>query len=137
MNEVEFFLLRVRGMVMVGVALAALTGVCWAVFGAIRADMNGLLLGEAGGAYVVYSMVRQGHLKDGLEGKALFASGMMGMLTRLVVLAAVMVVAVKTPGVNPITALLGYLLGFVFIFFGLYGLARNRVKSSGKILKGK
>ncbi|MHB1628534.1 MAG: hypothetical protein ACYCVB_09220 [Bacilli bacterium] len=137
MNEVEFFLLRVRGMVIVGVALAALTGVCWAVFGAIRSDMNGLLLGEAGGAYVVYSMVRQGHLKDGLEGKALFASGMMGMLTRLVVLAAVMVVAVKTPGVNPITALAGYLLGFVFIFFGLYGLARNRVKSSGKILKGK
>ena len=137
MNEVEFFLLRVRGRVMVGVALAALTGVCWAVFGAIRSDLNGLLLGEAGGAYVVYSMVRQGHLKDGLEGKALFASGMMGMLTRLVVLAAVMVVAVKTPGVNPITALAGYLLGFVFIFFGLYGLARNRVKSSGKILKGK
>lgn len=124
-------------MAVVGGILAALTGVCWAVFGAIRSDMNGLLLGEVGGAYVVYSMVRQGHLKDGLEGKALFASGMMGMLTRLVVLAAVMVVAVKTPGVNPITALVGYLLGFAFIFFGLYGFARNRVKSSGKIFKGK
>ncbi|MHB1684751.1 MAG: hypothetical protein ACYCYO_18315 [Bacilli bacterium] len=137
MNEVERFLLRVRGMTAVGLAAIVLTGVCWAVFGAIRPEMNGLLLGEVGGAYVVYSMVRQGHLKDGMMGRALFASGMTGMLTRLVVLVTVMVVAVKTPGVNPITALVGYLLGFACIFFGLYGFARNRVKSSGKISKGK
>lgn len=129
MSEVEHFLLRVRGMTVVGVAVIALTAVCLAVFEPIRPEVNGLLLGEMGGAYVVYSMIRQGHLKDGLAGAALFASGMMGMLTRLVVLVAVMIVAVKTPNINPFTALVGYLLGFVLVFFGLYGFVRNGVKS--------
>ncbi|MCL6632997.1 MAG: hypothetical protein K6T63_10220 [Alicyclobacillus herbarius] len=91
--------------------------------------MNGLLLGEAGGAYAVYSMIRYGHRHGGIEGKALFASGMLGMFTRLAVLAAVIVAAVKLPNVNPYTALIGYLLGFVLIFVGLYGYARNRGKS--------
>ncbi|RIV21016.1 hypothetical protein D2Q93_10920 [Alicyclobacillaceae bacterium I2511] len=88
--------------------------------------LNGLLLGEVGGAYVVYSMIRQGHLRDRLQGRALFASGMSGMFTRLAVLATIMVVAVKTPQVSPYMALVGYMLGFVLVFVGLIGFVRNQ-----------
>lgn len=81
---------------------------------------NGLLLGEAGGAGVVYSMIRQGHLRDGVKGAGLMVSGVVGYFTRMVLLIAVIIVAVKVPHVNVIAALVGYLLGFVFIVVGLY-----------------
>ncbi|PWI58017.1 hypothetical protein BM613_06115 [Sulfoacidibacillus thermotolerans] len=117
---------RLRVVQRIGIGIIALSAVARFVFRSAQPDMNGLLLGELGGAYVYYSMIRQGHLRDGLQGKALFASGMLGMVTRFVVLIAVMVVAVKSPGVNPFAALVGYLLGFVLLFFGLYGYAKNR-----------
>lgn len=116
----------------VGAGLFVLTLLGWVFLRGIRPDMNGLLLGELGGAYVVYSMIRQGHVKDGMEGRVLFASGMLGMFTRFIVLVAVIVVAVKTPGVNPLAALGGYLLGFALIVFGMWGYARNRRKASGE-----
>lgn len=132
MSELAALYSRFRLMRRAGVGIALLTLLCWLALPSQRPLWNGLLLGEAGGAYVVYSMMRQGHLKDGLDGRALFASGMMGAATRLVVLAAVMVVAVKTPGVNPFAALAGYLAGFAVIFVGLYGYARGRRLTSGE-----
>ncbi|MCL6627267.1 ATP synthase subunit I [Alicyclobacillus shizuokensis] len=126
MNDMQRLDARIRWMAYVGAAGLLLTAAVWAVALPWRSVMNGLLLGEAGGAYAVYSMIRYGHRHGGLEGKALFASGMLGMFTRLAVLAAVMVAAVKLPNVNPYAALIGYLLGFVLVFVGLYGYARNR-----------
>ncbi|MBX5436397.1 MAG: hypothetical protein IRZ33_04180 [Alicyclobacillaceae bacterium] len=93
--------------------------------------MNGLVLGELGGAYVVFSMIRQGHVNDNLQGTALFASGMLGMVTRWLVLAAIIVIALKVPNINVYTALIGYMLGFVLIFAGFYGFARNQNETSG------
>ncbi|WP_245632700.1 ATP synthase subunit I [Alicyclobacillus kakegawensis] len=126
MNDMQQLDARIRWIAYVGAAGLLLTAAVWAVALPWRSVMNGLLLGEAGGAYAVYSMIRYGHRHGGLEGKALFASGMLGMFTRLAVLAAVMVAAVKLPHVNPYAALVGYLLGFVLVFAGLYGYARNR-----------
>ena len=131
MSELAALYSRFRLMRRIGAGIALLTLLCWLALPLLRPIWNGLLLGETGGAYAVYSMVRQGHLKDGLGGSALFASGMMGTATRLIVLAAVMVVAVKTPGVSPFAALAGYLAGFAVIFVGLYGYARGRRLTSG------
>ena len=80
---------------------------------------NGLLLGEAGGAGVVWSMVRQGHLRDDHQGSALMVSGIIGFFTRILLLIAVIVLAIKLPHINVVAALAGYLLGFVFIVAGL------------------
>ncbi|MCL6454659.1 MAG: hypothetical protein K6T78_13725 [Alicyclobacillus sp.] len=88
---------------------------------------GGLLLGELGGAYVVVSLISQGHRDDDMQGIALFTSGMVGLFTRILALVAVMVIAEHWRHCfNPYTALIGYLLGFVLVFVGLYGLARNR-----------
>lgn len=87
--------------------------------------LNGLLLGEAGGAGLVYSMIRQGHLRDERGGTALMVSGIIGFFTRMILLVAVVVLAIKLPHVNVISALVGYLLGFVFIVAGLYRSVRN------------
>ncbi|CAM3770639.1 ATP synthase subunit I [Alicyclobacillus pomorum] len=81
--------------------------------------LNGLLIGEVGGAGAVWSMVRQGHLRDNQQGPALMVSGIIGFFTRMILLIAVMVLAIKLPHVNVIAALVGYLLGFVFIVVGL------------------
>jgi hypothetical protein len=116
---------RLRAIKLWGLAFIGLTILAWLVFFMWRAAMNGLLLGELGGAYVVFSMIRQGHHNDKMEGPALFASGMLGMFTRLIVLGLVMFISLKVPHFNPFTALIGYLLGFVFIFVGLYGYAKN------------
>jgi hypothetical protein len=117
---------RLRTIKLWGLAFIGLTILAWLVLGMWRDAMNGLLLGELGGAYVVFSMIRQGHHNDNMEGPALFASGMLGMFTRLIVLAIVMFVSLKVPHFNPFTALIGYLFGFVFIFVGLYGYAKNQ-----------
>jgi lysylphosphatidylglycerol synthetase-like protein (DUF2156 family) len=81
---------------------------------------NGLLLGEVGGAGVIWSMIRQGHLRDNRQGTALMVSGIIGFFTRMLLLIAVMVLAIKLPHVNVYAALAGYLLGFVIIVAGLY-----------------
>lgn len=131
MSELAALYSRFRLIRRIGIGIGFLTLVCWAALPQQRSIWDGLLIGEAGGAYVVFSMMRQGHLKDGLDGRALFASGMAGAATRMIVLAAVMVVAVKTPGVNPFAALAGYLAGFAVILVGLFGYVRGRRLSSG------
>lgn len=122
---------RIRKMAQAGAIAIAVTLVVWLVFVPLRPLMNGLLIGEVGGAYVVYSMIRHGHRRGELEGRALFTSGMIGMFARLVVLIAIMVIALKTKNVNPYAAMVGYCLGFVWIFVGLYGIARNRTEQQG------
>ncbi|MCF8567153.1 hypothetical protein LLE49_20755 [Alicyclobacillus tolerans] len=126
MNDLERLRLRFRAIKLAGISVFVVTLLVWLTIPAWRSELNGLLIGEVGGAYVVYSLIRQGHLNDGLEGTALFASGMLGTFTRLLVLAVVMIAAIKLPHVNVYAALIGYLLGFVLIFAGLYGFARNR-----------
>lgn len=123
---------RIRIMARTGALAIALTLLVWLIATPLRPLMNGLLIGEVGGAYVVYSMIRHGHHKGELEGRALLASGMLGMFARFVVLIAIMVIALKTKNIiNPYTALVGYCLGFVWIFVGFYGIARNRTKQQG------
>lgn len=132
MNDMNRLNARLRAIKLVGLGVIALTLLAWGILTTFRTQLNGLLLGEMGGAYVVYSMIRQGHLRDGLQGKALFASGILGMVTRFVVLIAVLIVALKTPHVSAVAALVGYLFGFVLVFLGLYGYARNRTAISGE-----
>lgn len=118
---------RLRAIKWWGVAIFAATAVVWAAVGAWRPLTGGLLLGELGGAYVVVSLISQGHRDDDMQGIALFTSGMVGLFTRILALVAVMVIAEHWRHCfNPYTALIGYLLGFVLVFVGLYGLARNR-----------
>ncbi|GMA50928.1 hypothetical protein GCM10025857_22850 [Alicyclobacillus contaminans] len=81
--------------------------------------LNGLLIGEVGGLGVVWSMTREGHLRDNLQGTALMLSGAIGYATRMVLLVAVIIIAIKLPHANVIAALAGYLLGFVFVVAGL------------------
>lgn len=126
MNELERLNRRLRAIKLTGLGFFVLTLVVWLIARDWRTAMNGLVLGEVGGAYVVYSMIRQGHVNDGTQGTILFASGIIGMVTRWVVLAAVMVVALKVPHINVYTAVIGYMLGFVFIFAGLYGYVRDQ-----------
>lgn len=126
MNELDRLNRRLRAIKLTGLAFFALTLVVWFFAREWRTEMNGLILGEVGGAYVVFSMIRQGHVNDDTQGPILFASGIIGMVTRWVVLAAVMVIALKVPHINVYTAVIGYMLGFVFIFAGLYGYVRNQ-----------
>jgi hypothetical protein len=91
--------------------------------------LKGLLIGEIGGGYVFYSLLRQGHLNDGVEGPALFAAGVVGMFMRFLVLGIVMFVAYKVHA-NIVTTLIGYLLGFILIFFGLASYLRKPASSS-------
>lgn len=132
MNDMNRLNARLRAIKLAGYGILALTLIAWLALKGFRTQLNGLLLGELGGAYVVYSMIRQGHLRDGLQGKALFASGILGMVTRFVVLIAVLIVALKTPHVSAVAALVGYLFGFILVFLGLYGYARNRAPISGE-----
>jgi hypothetical protein len=105
-----------------------LTALSWLVLSAWRTAMGGLLLGELGGLYVVFSMFRQGHHNDDAQGAILMASGMAGMFTRLIMIVAIMVISLKFRTIfNPYTALIGYLLGFVFVFAGLYSFARGPI----------
>ncbi|MBX6352103.1 MAG: hypothetical protein IRZ10_02110 [Thermoflavifilum sp.] len=109
-----------------------LVALLWLALPVYRPYTGGLLIGQLGGAYVVYSMFRQGHLRDGMQGTALFASGMFGLFTRLIVLAVVIVAAEKLPHLNVYAALVGYVLGFVWIIAGLYGLAKRRGTALGE-----
>lgn len=117
---------RLRAIKLWGLALLLATGIAWLAWSAARVYLGGLFVGEIGGAYVVVSLIAQGHRNDNMAGTALMATGMATMFTRMLVLIAVMVVAEYWRAhLNPYTALIGYLLGFVFIFVGLYGLAKN------------
>lgn len=118
---------RLRYILIAWLVFIGLTVLSWLFLGPWRIVVNGLLLGELGGLYVVFSMIRQGHHNDDTQGTALFASGMVGMFTRLILIVAIMVVSLKfRTTFNPYTALIGYLLGFVFVFVGLYRYAMNR-----------
>lgn len=118
---------RLRAIKLWGLVFIGLTVVVWIGVGSWREALGGLFIGELGGAYVVYSLIAQGHHNDDTQGIALFTSGMLGMFTRLLALVAVIVIAeLWRTYFNPYTALIGYLLGFVIIFVGLYGIARNQ-----------
>lgn len=118
---------RIRAIKLWGLAFIGLTVIAWLVLGHWREALSGLLLGELGGAYVVLSLIHQGHRNDSTAGTALFASGIIGMFTRVIALIAVMVIAEHwRTFFNPYAALIGYLLGFVFIFVGLYGFAKSQ-----------
>lgn len=117
---------RLRAILISWLVFMGLTAVCLIFIGALRVALDGLLLGEFGGLYVLFSMFRQGHHNDTTQGAALFVSGMAGMFTRLVVIVLIMVISLKFRAVfNPYTALTGFLLGFVFVFAGLYSYAMN------------
>ncbi|WP_067564080.1 hypothetical protein [Ferroacidibacillus organovorans] len=130
MNDLQELNRRVRMVWRMGLLVLALSLIALFVFPHAGAILKGLLLGELGGIYVIYSMIRQGHVKDGMEGRALFASGMMGMVTRLVVLVTVLIVAIKS-GLNPYAALVGYLIGLVLIVIGMWGMAQNSRRFPG------
>lgn len=118
---------RLRSIKLWGLALMLLTVIAWLAISAWRVALGGLFIGELGGAYVVVSLIAQGHRNDNMQGTALMASGLATMFTRILVLIAVMVVAERWRHYfNPYTALFGYLLGFIFIFVGLYGIAKNQ-----------
>lgn len=122
---------RLRTIKLWGLVFIGLTVVAWLIVGAWRELLGGLFIGELGGAYVVVSLIGQGHRNDGMQGIGLFTSGMVGMFTRVLALVAVMVIAEHWRAYfNPYTALIGYLLGFVIISVGLYGIARNQKTDS-------
>lgn len=123
---------RIRAIQLSGLVFFAVTCVVWFALSELRHITAGLLMGELGGAYVVYSMIRQGHRNDNLQGAALFASGIIGMITRVAVLAVVIIATLKLRD-NIVAALAGYVLGYVFVFAGFAGLMRN----SGTSTKGK
>ncbi|MFB5191021.1 hypothetical protein [Alicyclobacillus fastidiosus] len=117
---------RLRAITISWLVFIGLTVLAWIVLADLRVAVSGLLLGELGGLYVVFSMIRQGHHNNNTQGAALFASGMVGMFTRLILIVLIMVVSLKFRTVfNPYAALIGYLLGFVFVFVGLYSYAMN------------
>lgn len=118
---------RLRAIKVWGLAFIVLTLVVWIFAGTWRQIVGGLFIGELGGAYVLLSLIGMGHRNDDMQGTALFASGMFGMFTRIIALIIVMVVAEHWHTYfNPYTALVGYLLGFVFVVAGLYGFAKSR-----------
>lgn len=115
---------RIRSITISWLVFMGITVICLFLLASLRAALSGLLLGELGGLYVVFSMFRQGHYNDNTQGTALFASGMVGMFTRLLFIVLIMIISLKFRAVfNPYTALVGYLLGFVFVFAGLYSYA--------------
>lgn len=122
---------RIRAIKIWGLAFIGLTAIAWLIASLAvtpwREALSGLLLGELGGAYVVVSMIYQGHRNDTTTGPALFASGMVGMFSRMIAMVVVMVIALHWKHYfNPYFALIGFLLGNVFVFVGFYGLARNQ-----------
>jgi hypothetical protein len=118
-KDVERMSARLRAIQWAGLAVIVVTAVLRLVT-PWHEVFNGLLLGEVGGLGVIWSMIRQGHLRDNRQGTALMVSGIIGFFTRMILLIAVMVLAIKLPHVNVIAALAGYLLGFVIIVAGLY-----------------
>ncbi|KPV42816.1 hypothetical protein [Alicyclobacillus ferrooxydans] len=122
---------RLRATKLWGLAFIVLTVIAWIAIRGLHQLIGGLFIGELGGAYVLVSLIGQGHRNDDMEGTALFASGMLGMFTRIIALVIVMVVAEHwRTYFNPYTALVGYLLGFVFVVAGLYGFAKSRKTDS-------
>lgn len=132
MNDLDRLNRRLRTIKLTGLGIVVLTIAVWLIVSAWRVEVNGLLLGEVGGSYVVYSMIRQGHVNDGTQGPILFASGIIGMVTRWAVLAAVIVIAVKVPSINVYAAVVGYMLGFILIIAGLYSYVRNQSSIPGQ-----
>jgi hypothetical protein len=120
---------RIRAIRLFGWVAIVATGVIWLVRPEWHHIVTGLLFGEFGGAYVVHSMVRQGHHNDDTAGAALFASGVVGFVTRIVVLAVVLIAAIKS-GTSAVSALAGYLSGYILVFTGLAGYVRNPDSSS-------
>jgi hypothetical protein len=131
-DEIRQLYARFRVMAWTGVVAILLVALLWWLLPVYRPYTGGLFIGQLGGAYVVYSMIRQGHLRDETGGTALFASGMLGLFTRLIVLVLVIVAAEKLPRVNVYAALVGYLLGFVWIIVGIYGFAKRRGTIAGE-----
>ncbi|WP_304458393.1 hypothetical protein [Alicyclobacillus sendaiensis] len=123
---------RLRAIQWSWLGLMLLTAVGVAVFRDARPVFSGLLLGEMGGLFVIFSMIRQGHLNDNVQGQMLFASGMVGMFARLALIVVIMVIALKFRAVfNPYAALVGYALSFVFIIIGMYRYAKNPPDQQG------
>ncbi|MCL6515821.1 ATP synthase subunit I [Alicyclobacillus sp.] len=118
-DDVQRLEARLRAITWAGLAIMALTVIARFVL-PWHDVTNGLLIGEAGGAGAVWSMIRQGHLRDQRAGAALMVSGIVGYFIRMVLLIAVIVVAIKLPHVHVLAALVGYLLGFALIVAGLY-----------------
>ncbi|MCL6636932.1 MAG: hypothetical protein K6T26_03185 [Alicyclobacillus sp.] len=117
-SDVEQLKARLRAIAWVGAAvLAATVAARWLL--PWPAFINGLWLGEIGGAAAVYSMVRQGHLRSRREGAALMVSGVTGYFFRLLLLCAVILAARKLPGFSPYGALAGYLLALALLVAGL------------------
>ncbi|MBF8376938.1 hypothetical protein IW967_03490 [Alicyclobacillus mali] len=117
---------RLRAIQWSWLGLMVLTAISVAVFREVRPVCSGLLLGEVGGLFVIFSMIRQGHLNDDVQGQLLFASGMMGMFARLALIVVIMVISLKFKALfNPYAALVGYALSFVFIIIGMYRYAKN------------
>lgn len=115
---------RIRAIRWWGLAFLVLTLIVWVFAGGWRQLVGGLFIGELGGAYVLLSLT---HRNDDMEGTALFASGMIGMFTRIIALVAVIVIAEHwRTYFNPYMALIGYMLGFVFVVAGIYGFAKSR-----------
>jgi len=120
---------RIRVIYIAGLACLLVSGIALLIVPAVRLELIGLLIGELGGAYVVYSLIRQGHRNDEVTGAALFGSGMLGMITRIVVLAVAIIVAMKTH-TSAVLALGGYMLGYVLTFIGMAGYFRSNTTTS-------
>ena len=125
MNDVQRVKARVVRMAKAGAVIVALTALGRLVLPIWHRELSGLLLGEAGGAYVVYSMIRHGHVSGELMGRSLYISGMLGYLTRFMVVLAGMIVAVKVPIFNPYATIVGYMLGFALVIIGMAGFVRK------------
>lgn len=124
---------RLKAIQWTGVAIFVVTALLWLVIAHWRVWLNGLLLGELGGAVVVLSMIRGGQPDGRSSGAPLFLSGMLGMVIRFAALVVVMVIAAKWRHIfNPYMALVGFLFGFVLIFAGLYGYAKNQDTTSSE-----
>ncbi len=120
MSDVQRVRARVVQIVRVGAVILVLTVIARLALPFWHKGLNGLLLGEVGGAYIVYSMIRHGHVGGELSGRSLYISGMLGYLTRFMVVLAGMIVAVKLPVVfNPYATIVGYILGFVLVIVGM------------------
>jgi hypothetical protein len=130
MTDLEVLKARIRFIIRLGTLIVSATLVAFGVsHGWWNTLFKGLMVGEAGGAYVVYSLLRQGHLNDGLQGAALFAAGVVGMVMRFLVLGMVMFIAYKVHA-NFVATLIGYLSGFILIFFGLSSYLRKPTSTS-------
>ncbi len=125
MNDVQRLKARVVQIAKMGAVVIGLTVIARLFLPMWQKELNGLLLGEVGGTYVVYSMIRHGHVGGELAGRSLYISGMLGYLTRFMVVLAGMIVAVKVPIFNPYLTLVGYMLGFALVIIGMAGFVKK------------